>query len=300
MNIGHDNKLIAMRQITIIGLGLIGGSIGLALKQPSGEKVEVVGYARNQEKANKALQRGAVDRIEYDLAAAVKGAELVILSTPVLAIREILRQIREHLPAGCVVTDTASTKEEVMKWSEEYLPLGVNFVGGHPMAGKELSGIEAADPDLFQGCTYCLIPGHNSSPELVQCVVGLVSQLGAKPLFITAVEHDTFVGGISHLPLILSSALVAATSRDVLWREMSGLAATGYRDTTRLASQDPRMNRDICLTNRSHLINWIDDFSRELNHFRQLIVEGSAELEQAFLEVQQERQRWLEEYDKKD
>ena len=126
-----------------------------------------------------------------------------------------------------------------------------------------------------------------------------MKQIGAAPLFITASEHDDFVAGISHLPLLLSTALTSITTKSPFWGEMSKLAATGYRDMTRLASQNPRMCRDICLTNQQNILKWIDQFAEELSRFRQLIADGS-DLEEVFAQARRERQRWLEEYDKKD
>ena len=287
-----------MASITIIGLGLIGGSIGMALKRAG--VGGIIGYARNPEKARRAVELGAIDRAEENLISAADKADIVILTTPVLAMRDILKQIGNHLKSGCVVTDTGSTKAKVMAWAEEYLPSLVSFIGGHPMAGKELSGIEAAEANLFHNRPYCLVPSPKASPEAVQSVVNLVNRLGARPLFITAREHDEFVAGISHLPLLLSAALVSATSKSPSWEPMSKLASTGYRDLTRLASQSPEMNRDICLTNQENILAWIDRFIEELSLFRQLIAEGKGEaLERAFIQARQARQRWLEEYGKK-
>lgn len=285
--------------IAIIGLGLIGGSIGLALKRAGSDGVELVGYARRPETADRALQLGAIDRVEVSLASAVNKADLVILATPTMSVKEILSQISSHLPAGCVVTDVASTKVQVMKWAEESLPQSVGFVGGHPMAGKELPGIEVADADLFRDCTYCVVPGRSASDDAVQAVVDLVNRIGARPVFVNAAEHDQFVAGISHLPLVLASALVMATTGNPHWSKMSELASTGYQGATRLASQHPRMNRDICLTNGENIVSWIDDFTKELQRFRGLIAEGDLGLEQAFDRARQARNAWIEEHGKK-
>ena len=287
------------KRIAIIGLGLIGGSIGLALKRAGSDGVELVGYARRPETADRALQLGAIDRVESSLASAVGHAALVVLATPTMSVKEILAQIGPHLPAGCVVTDMASTKVQVMKWAEESLPQSVSFVGGHPMAGKELSGIEVADAELFRGCTYCIVPGHGASDDAVQAIVDLVNRIGARPVFVNAAEHDQFVAGISHLPLVLASALVMATTRNPHWSKMSELASTGYQGATRLASQHPRMNRDICLTNGENIVAWIDEFTRELQRFRTLIAEGDLSLEQAFDRARQARNEWIEEHGKK-
>jgi prephenate dehydrogenase len=287
------------RCIVIIGLGLIGGSIALALRRAGTDGVEVVGYARRPETAERALQLGAVDRVADSLASAVKTADLVMLATPTMSVKEILSQIGSLLPPGCVVTDVASTKAQVMEWAEGSLPQGVSFVGGHPMAGKELSGIEVADADLFKGCVYCVVPGRNASEAAVQTVVDLVQKVGARHVFMNASDHDRFVAGISHLPLILASALVMATTKSPHWSKMSEVAATGYQGATRLASQHPRMNRDICLTNGENIVSWIDEFSRELQRFRDLVAEGDLSLEQAFDDARQARNAWIEEHDKR-
>lgn len=284
-----------MRRIAIIGLGLIGGSMGMALKQTKVTDLELVGFARRAEVASTALSIGAVDRAERTLTAAVEDANVVIIATPAMAIREILGEIGERLPQGCIVTDTASTKAQVMAWAQELLPPSVAFIGGHPMAGKETSGIEAADADLFQGCVYCLIPGTNASNEAVNLVTGLAKQIGANPLFLDAAEHDSLVAAVSHLPLLLSAALVATTTKSPSWPQMARLAATGFRDLTRLASGNPEMSRDICLTNKELILHWVDKFITELSEFRRLVSEEGEELEQAFLKAREQRERWLQE-----
>ncbi len=287
-------------RITIIGLGLIGGSVGLALRRAEAS-FEVVGFARRPEVASRALELGAVDRTEGSLISAVKDADLVLIATPTMAIKEILAEIGGSLREGSIVTDAASTKAKVMDWAEESLPPSVSFIGGHPMAGKETSGIEAADGDLFQGCTYCLIAGRGASKEARDTVAGLVRQIGATPLFIDASEHDSLVAGISHLPLLMSVALIEATAKSPSWPEMARLATSGFRDLTRLASGDPRMSRDICLTNREPIIHWIDDYIEEMRALRRLVSEGgvkggggeSEKLEEAFMRAREEREGWL-------
>ena len=163
------------------------------------------------------------------------------------------------------------------------------------MAGKEVSGIEAADGDLFRGCNYLLIAGSGASEEARDRVAAMVRQIGANPLFMDASEHDSLVAGISHLPLLISVALVAVTTKSPLWPKMATLAASGFRDLSRLASGDPLMSRDICLTNREPIIRWIDDYIEELRALRYLISEGGEidRLEEAFIQVRKERERWL-------
>lgn len=283
-----------MKRVVIVGLGLIGGSMGLALKKARAVDLERVGFARRAEVAAKAVSIGAVDRAEGNLISAVEDASLVIVATPPMAIKEILAQIGTHLPPGCIVTDTASTKAQVMEWAQELLPPSVNFIGGHPMAGKETFGIEAADADLFRGCVYCLVPGDNAGSEAIDLVSGLVTQIGANPLLLDASDHDSLVAGISHLPLLISAALTSATTKSHSWSQMARLAAGGFRDLSRLASGNPEMSRDICLTNKGPILHWIDEFLEELGEFRRLVSEDGKELERAFLRVREERQRWLQ------
>jgi len=279
--------------VTIIGLGLIGGSIGLALRQGKKSGWEIVGYSRRQETVAKASSSGAVERGETKLKDAVKQADLVIIATPVLTVKEIFSEIAPHLPSDCIVTDTASTKVQVMRWAEEILPPTVDFIGGHPMAGKETYGIHAAETELFRGCTYCLTAPEKASPKSIDTVIGMVKKLGATPFFIDAQEHDNLVAGISHLPMLLSAALVSLTTENPSWSKMSKLAASGYYDLTRLASGNPEVNAHICLSNREAIVNWIDKFSQELERYRQLVAGGDKRLEQALTAANKARQEWL-------
>jgi prephenate dehydrogenase len=279
-------------RVAIIGLGLIGGSMGLALSR-LGADIEVVGYARKPRVAGRALELGAVSSTEGSAASAVVGSDLALIATPALAVRDVLSEIGDSLRKGAIVTDVASTKSAVMGWADELLPDSVSFVGGHPMAGKETSGIEAADGDLFKGCIYCLVPGRNATKEAVASLEALVKRIGAEPLYLDAAEHDRLVAGISHLPLLISVALVSATTGSPSWPAMARLASTGYRDVSRLASGDPLMGRDICLTNREPIVQWLDDYIAELKRLRSLVDKGSVKLEQALVTAREARERWL-------
>ncbi|MBI4300914.1 MAG: prephenate dehydrogenase/arogenate dehydrogenase family protein [Chloroflexi bacterium] len=285
-----------MQKITIVGLGLIGASLGLALKQANLSNIELVGNDINSNNASRAHKRRAVDRVEGRLERAVQGASLVIIATPVLAIREVLSQIAPHLPEGCIVTDTGSTKSEVMAWAREFLPESVSFVGGHPMAGKEESGPDAADANLFRGCVYNIVPSINATETAMRSILGLVDLVGARPFFVDAREHDGMVAAVSHLPLVASVALVDAVSGARNWREMSRLAATGFRDTTRLASGDPVMSLGICLTNGESISHWIDQLIESLQKYRDLLSNTDGkELQDSLARAWEARQRWIEE-----
>jgi len=279
--------------VTIIGLGLIGGSIGLALRQGKRSSWEVVAHTRRIDTVAKASAIGAIDRAETNLKDAVSQAELIIIATPVLTVKEIFTEIAPHLPSRCIVTDTGSTKAQVMKWADEMLPPTVNFIGGHPMAGRESYGIQAAQADLFRGCTYCLTPSERASPESIDTVIRMTKKLGATPIFVDAQEHDYLVAGISHLPILLSAALVSLTTKNPSWSKMSKLASSGYHDLTRLASGNPEVNSHICLSNQQAIVDWIDMFSRELKQYRQLVAEQDEGLKHALAQANRARQKWL-------
>lgn len=280
-------------RIAIIGLGLIGGSLGLALKAARLRGVELVGYDRDSETRTKARRIGAIDREARDVAEAVSGASMVIVATPILAIREVLREAAPHLTEGSVVTDTGSTKAAVLGWARELLPSGVHFVGGHPMAGKETQGIDHAEAGLFRERAYCLCPDPDADERAVRTVLGLVHAVGATPLFIDPEEHDQYVAAVSHLPLVLATALFTLVRGSTGWQEMAPLAASGFRDTTRLASGDPEMSHDICITNREALLHWLDRMIGELYRYRRLIAEGGAELFETFARAQLDRDAFL-------
>ena len=283
-----------MKRIAIIGLGLIGGSLALALKKASARGTEIVGFSRSAETIAVARKCGAIDRAAGNLASAVAGADLVVIATPVMATKEVLASISEHLSPKCVVTDTGSTKVQVMQWAGEYLSSQVSFIGGHPMAGKETSGINEAEADLFRGCVYCLTPASCATPQAVRKLKRLVESIGAKPFFIDAETHDNLVAGVSHLPMLLSAAFVTTTTKSRLWAEMAKLAAGGYRDFSRLASGNPEMNRDICLTNQEKIVDWLDRYIEVLKGYRHLVAEDGEELAEMLAQAREARDRWLQ------
>lgn len=260
-----------MARIAIIGTGLIGTSLALALRQSSLRDLDVVGTDEDRLARSGAEKRKAFSRVENRLFSATAGADIVVLATPVMAMKGVLELIGPELAEGCVVTDVGSSKKVVLEWAEQYLPRTVDFVGGHPMAGKEEAGPDAADPDLFQGKTYCVVPSARASQQAVAEVTTMIESIGATPYFIGVEEHDSFVAAASHLPFLLSTALVGCTSKSANWEDIAQLASTGYRDITRLASGDSVMHRDICLTNSQPIVSWIDAFIKELYEFRKLL-----------------------------
>ncbi|HZS79697.1 MAG TPA: prephenate dehydrogenase/arogenate dehydrogenase family protein [Ktedonobacteraceae bacterium] len=279
------------KRVAIIGLGLIGGSIGLALHNARAAQ-QVAGFDAGKGVAERARKSGAIDQPCSTLAEAVRGAELVILATPVGAMRQLLQQLAGTVAPGTVITDVASTKAQVINWAEEYLPPTVAFVGGHPIAGKEISGIEGADGKLFQNCVYCLTPTRRTSPAALEKVTELVSALGAQVRFLEPLEHDGQVAGVSHLPFVVSAVLMNTVAGGESWGDASLLAGSGFRDMTRLAAGSPEMYRDICLTNSEALTRWLNAYIQQLVAFRDRLAAHDGQIDDVFASSQQLRQAW--------
>ncbi len=283
-----------MERIAIIGLGLIGGSVGLALKRSNLEGVHVVGSARTRDTVQRAKKIGAIDQEARTAKDAVRDARLVIIAAPILATRPLFEEIAPALMPGAIVTDCGSTKGNVMRWAKELLPDTAHFVGGHPMAGKETSGIDAADGDLFREKTWVVVPSVTADESAVRTVVGLAQLCGATVTFMDADEHDSYVAAISHLPLALSSALFSVAFGSTAWPELATLASSGFRDTTRLASGSPEMAHDIMISNRDNVLHWIDRFQEELSRLRGAIAAGESEpMLEAFARPQLERDNYM-------
>ncbi len=179
-----------------------------------------------------------------------------------------------------------------MSWAEEFLPDSVAFVGGHPMTGKEISGVEAADANLFQGRVYCLTPTARTRPTAVNKVSQLVETIGARVRFLEPAEHDGQVAGVSHLPFLASSALVNTVAGSGGWGDASVLASNGFRDVSRLAAGNPEMYRDICLTNSEAIVRWLDEYIATLNSMRSRIAERDKTLNETFTTARQLRLQW--------
>lgn len=275
--------------------------MGLALRRYAGrngiaEELTLEGYDIDPKKADFGRSLGAVDRVHRSVERAVEGANVVVLAVPVMAVRELFVTLAQCLSQETVVTDTASTKIAVMGWAEEILsPAGISFVGGHPMAGST-AGQEGADEHLFDGCTYCLTPAAGANDRAVALVHALVQALGARPLFIDPAEHDSYVAAVSHLPFLMATALMNLIASSPAWRDLQALAASGFRDASRLASGDPVMYRDVCVTNRDPLLQWVDRFQAELGELRSLIESGNAQaLQEIFSRARSAREDWLQE-----
>ncbi len=277
--------------VSIIGLGLIGGSLGLALRATPLD-LHVGGWDRDAATIAAALERGVIERGFDTVAAAVANAELVVVATPVLAVRAIFEQIAPYLQPGTIVSDVASTKVDVLEWAEQLLPPSVAYVGGHPMAGSEQHGIGQARAGLLRGAIYCLTPLAGAPVEALATLEQLTQAIGARPLRIEAATHDAYVAAVSHLPFLLSAALVEHVANAERWTAMQQIAATGFRDVTRLASGDPQMHRDICLTNAAMIGAELRGMAQLLNELAEHL-DDAVYLERFFAAAQAHRAAWL-------
>ena len=279
-------------QVTVVGLGLMGGSLAAALKA-KGACREVRGVARRPETIAEALARGFVDGGTLDLAEGVRGADVVVLATPVRTIVELIPHLGPLLPPGCLLMDVGSTKAAIVA-AMERLPAHVQPLGGHPMCGKEVSGIGAAEAGLYRGATFVLTPLPRTSPEALALAWELVEALGARPLVMDAHRHDRLVAAVSHLPYLLSLALVAAAEGvaeedGMVW----DLAASGFRDTSRLAASDVTMMLDILLTNREEVAGMLGRLRRELDELARLLEAEDEQGLRRLMEAARERRRGL-------
>ena len=285
-----------MPRITIIGTGLIGTSMALALKQSQLRDLDLVGTDYDGAARAGAQKRGAFARVETRLASAIDGADIVVLATPVFAMRDLMEVLGPELQEDCVITDVGSSKTTVLGWADELLPKKVSFVGGHPMAGRETSGPENADADLFRDKPYCIVPRPYTNQQAVSTVATMAEAMGARPFFINQEEHDSFVAAVSHLPFLMSIALMETVSKSANWDDIAQLASSGFRDVSRLASGDTVMHRDISLSNKEPIVSWIDSFIRELYDIRNMLnaEEGPnpASVQQVFEHASTERSRW--------
>jgi prephenate dehydrogenase len=268
-----------MPTVAVVGLGLMGSSFALALKGVRPETV-IVGSDPNSLTVRKALERGVVETANTDLSP-VALADIVVVAAPITALRQVFAQLAPRA-AGKRVTDMASTKATVMEWAAAE---GIDLVGGHPMCGKETAGIDAADPKMFEGAPWVIT---RNEPEIVD----LIEAVGAEAIVMDAITHDRVVAGVSHAAFTLSVGYVLALSRRSDWPEASRLAAGGFRDMSRLAAGDPDLYAGIARTNRTFMLEVLDDISREIARLRRHLEADDPRLIEIFEEARAVRERW--------
>lgn len=292
---GEDGGDVPFRRVAIVGMGLMGGSLGLALRERR-PTIHVTGIVRRVEQVERCVALGASHAATTDMAAGVADADLVVLSTPVRTLMAQIPEVARRMQPGAVLTDMGSTKAAVMRAMAQ-IPWSIQPVGGHPMCGKEVAGLEAADPNLYQGATWPLTPLERTDRAATAGVKALVEAVGGRPVMLEADRHDRLVAAISHLPYLLAVSLVEvademADEDDLVW----SLAASGFRDTSRLAASDLAMMLDILATNRRYVAAMATRLHRRLGQLVTALEAGdvaeAADLQPRLAEAREKRIAW--------
>lgn len=294
MSVPEPQPAVDIPTLVVIGVGLIGGSFALALKQ-AGLAKRVIGVGRTRENLETALRLGIIDEAGTDPAAAVRGADLVLVAAPVAQIPELLVQIAPTLDDHTVVTDAGSTKQDVIAYAQRFLGERFKrFVPAHPIAGTEKSGAAAAFPDLYRERNVILTLEADIDADAVALVRRAWQACGAQVIELDAAHHDAIFAAVSHLPHVVAFALVNMLARRPDARTLLGFSGGGLRDTVRIAGSSPEMWRDICIANRDALLPLIDDYMKELELARGAIESGDGDaLETMFERARDARRRWL-------
>ena len=270
-----DNILIP--RLAIIGVGLIGGSLALALKE-AGAVGQVIGCGRGKPNLEKAIELGVIDTYSRDPLEAVADADVIFLATPVKTLGAVTQQCLPGLKPGAVITDGGSVKGDVVRMIEPLLPQGIHFVPGHPIAGTENSGAEAAFSSLYRGKRCILTPTENTDPQALELIERMWRTVGSDVVRMPLEKHDKVLAAISHLPHMVAYSLVNAVgSYDHYEENILEYSAGGFRDFTRIASSDPTMWRDIAETNREALLEMMEQFENSFLELKADIAEGNGE-----------------------
>lgn len=294
-------KNTVLKRLTVIGVGLIGGSFARAVRE-SGMVEQITGCGRDTTNLEKALALGVIDDYSVDIKQAVKNADLVFIATPVGSFKNVLSQIKGKLKEGAIITDGGSTKRSVIDAAESvFNEPPVNFVPGHPIAGTENSGVEASFATLYQDHRVILTPLPYTDPKALEVVSSLWESTGAKVIIMEAEHHDQVLAATSHLPHLLAFSLVNTLTTLDEKQEIFDNAAGGFRDFTRIASSDPDMWQDICLANKNALLEHLDHFSRDLDQLRMALEQGDGKfLKQTFSRAKQSRDDYAKNESTKD
>lgn len=272
------------RKITLIGVGLLGGSLGLALKRRALIQ-QVEGYVRREASIAECLQAGVVDRATCDLEMAVQGADIIVFCTPIAQMKLLARNMVPFVKKGAIVTDVGSVKANLVQELEPICQeAGAHFIGSHPMAGSEKMGVAAARSDLYEKAICAITPTKNSPPEVIEDIEQLWRSVGCRILRLTPEAHDHLVSRSSHLPHLLATQLATYVLDPAHPPEQVMLCAGGFKDTTRVASGSPEMWRDIVVTNRDFILQSLTEYQAGLKQLEQLVQGGSPEAIEAFFQ----------------
>ena len=279
-------------RLAVIGVGLIGGSFALALKQAK-QVSHAVGVGRSAANLKSALERGIIDSTAPDVAAAARSADLVLVATPVAQFTEIFKALAGSLEGKTVVTDGGSTKRDVIAAARKALGAKISqFVPAHPIAGAEKSGAAAAAADLFRGKRVVLTPVEENSKDSISRIEQAWKACGANVSRMNPEEHDAVLATVSHLPHLLAYALVHEVAGRKNSAQLFSFAAGGFRDFTRIASSHPEMWRDICAANKDQLVSELKKFRTKLDEVQRLL-DNPVELEKLFTEARAARDKWI-------
>ena len=278
-------------KMTVIGIGLLGASLAKACKK-RGLVNEIIGYGRNLENLKKAKDLKIIDHCADDFSSAVGDTDLVVLCTPVLTILPLIKNLVSQVRPGTLITDVGSVKGPVVHGADKLVTEGIFFVGSHPIAGGEKSGLEASSANLYQGAKCIMTPTEQTNNKALQKISAFWQAVGMKVISLSTEEHDFIFGAVSHLPHIVAYALMNTlgalkTPNNLDVTEFSG---AGLKDITRIASSDPVMWKDICLSNRNYSLDLIDRFQNKLEEIRITIEKGDGqELEKTFIKANKYR-----------
>lgn len=261
------NKIFFDR-ITILGVGLIGASFALALKK-NGLCNEAMGYGRKAENLKKAQDRAIIDAFELDPVKACAGSDLIVFATPVGSFVDIAKQIRSSLRSGVIVTDVGSVKGTLVRTMEELMPEGASFIGGHPIAGSDRSGIESAEAEIFKGAKCIITPTEHTDKHALETVSAVWKKIGSLVTLISPNEHDRIYASVSHLPHLLAYVIMNTVAD--IDRSFLHFSGQGFMDTTRIASSSPELWRDICLLNKDNLLESLELFKKNLDRVSQYL-----------------------------
>lgn len=282
--------MIPFNKATIIGVGLIGGSLAKVLKDKNLAR-EITGSGRSSQTLELALRTGVIDRIGRASSQAVEGADLVVLASPVGAFEQIVTEIGPSLKKGAILTDVGSVKGAMVKRIEALLPAGVHYVGGHPIAGKEKHGVGEASETLFRGAKCILTPTARTDPQALEAVKALWLAAGANVVLMDPDAHDHIFAAVSHLPHAAAFAMVSTVAGFNTGPEnYINFSGAGFRDFTRIAASSPEMWRDVCLLNGKNIIEMIEQYQSLLNRIKKAIQnQDAATLEKLFRSASETR-----------
>ncbi|HET7867758.1 MAG TPA: prephenate dehydrogenase/arogenate dehydrogenase family protein [Burkholderiaceae bacterium] len=280
-------------QLGLIGCGLMGGSFALALKQ-AGLVKRVIGYSKSPTTTDKAKKLGVIDEAAESALLAISGSDIVLIAVPVAASEATFRAIRHMVEPGLLVMDVGSTKRDVVEAAQRALrERMVSFVPAHPIAGKEVAGIEQADASLYQGRQVILTPVEQTDPMLVQKATDVWSAIGARVLHMTPENHDAAFAAVSHLPHLLAFAFFSSVIKQNNGLDFLALAGPGFRDFTRIAASDPIVWRDILMANREEVHKAAQQFRESLDALEQMVLTGNTlALEESIRAVSKARSGW--------